>query len=475
MSGALHRVILILLAVTVLYPLPAFAAGAFDLHVLAIGSEHYAEPADETYSRFADLPGIGEGARAVAETFRAGGAKRVGLLTSGAGRLVSRVDVLDAVDQAIVEARKSGAPFLIVYFAGHGISEGFAWGHFSVPGTLVYQGELAALARGGQLERHALYAGEFVDRLAKGGIPYMLILDNCREGSRRSIEGVGQTLGKQGEDLFGTVQSALSRLNMFEGPNPVLFSTTPGTMVPTAANPDNQFDSIGPLGRRILLAVRKAKKGAKISLGSFVAALTNPRLDAETGPAVTHAHVDQTWRTALLRAGSAGPPVVQIQATASHPDPCCAAAPNPQLTGLTGLIRISARPPMHWLIAGEPRVLATPGATLTGLVPQAGAVTIEAEQGDTNWSLTLAAAEGETLSIGSRHAAERALLQGPNNPGLSFSTTAKSCNAVAARYDITDLAIVGDTVARLAATAALRCDDIPGEIQLEVEVRAAGQ
>lgn len=474
MSGRCLWVLLAALLLTMMArPQRAEAAGPLDLHVLAIGSEHYANSPNAEYSRFGDLTGIADGARDVAEALRAAGARRVRLLTSSDDRLVSRLDILRTLDEAIAGAKSSKSPFLMVYFAGHGVSDGFAWSHFSVPGPMVYRGELETLARADGLERHALFAGEIVDRLDQAKIPYMLILDNCREGRDRSVAGTRQILGDAGEDLLGTAQAALRKLNLFEGPNPVLYSTPPGTSVPTAAHPGDEFMSMGPLGRRILLAFRHRAAGSTMSLGAFVAALTDAKLDTETAPAVTQASADTSWRSILLRFGRKGPAILQRAATGSQPDPCCEPTSGPAATKLSGSIRILSAPDAHWLLQGEPRSLASPGAAISGYAPQPGAITIEATQGENRWNLTLAAREGGTLAAGLYENAERALVQSSDKPGISFSTRGRSCNAVAGRYRIDQFAAQGSRVGRLAAVGWVRCDDIPGSVQIEVNVKAA--
>jgi len=57
-------------------------------------------------------------------------------------------------------------------------------------------------------------------------------------------------------------------LNEFHQPNPVVYSTAPGTVVLTAPDPLNPLGyEIGPLARRALLATRD---GAAKSLATFV-------------------------------------------------------------------------------------------------------------------------------------------------------------------------------------------------------------
>lgn len=187
----------------------------------------------------------------------------------------------------------------------------------------------------------------------------------------------------------------------------MIFSTLPGTTVPTAPHPNEPQESIGPLGRRFLLAVQRYGPEA-VTVATLTAAMRDPSFDPATRPGVSYAEPGPAanWRL-LPRATSAGG-IIKVPPTGSAPDLCCTTTQPPPSTRLRGAMRILAAPPGHWLTSGEPIGLATPGATLRGFVANPGAVTVEAEQGEQRWSITLAAPEGAKLGQGAYERGERA-------------------------------------------------------------------
>lgn len=439
-----------------------------DLFVLAIGSEHYAKPEGPDSKGFAPLAGVAEGAKRIAELFRDAGARHVRLLTSTATAVVSRNDILAAVDAVVAEQRQSPDALIVIYIAAHGISEGLGWSHYSVPGTMTYHGEVEALATREGIDRHTLATAELVDKLEQSGRHFLLILDTCREGQERDNAGVRETLGDAGVTLIDSVRQATRQLNQFRGPNPVLFSTTPGSSVPTAMDPDDKFASVGPLARRMLLWSKR--KGAIRSLEGLVGFLINSASDAETAPAVTFAERAPWWNLALPVAGQGGPALVLNQATGERADRCCEMPPPLPAIPLSGSIRVISAPRGHWLLADEPAVLASPAASLMVASADAKAITIEAEQGDHRWSLTLAAPSTSSLIAGRYLDAERAPFQADGRPGLSLSTTGKSCNEITGNFNVRRIGLSASGLSALDAEVEILCDDIPGKVRFRLDV-----
>jgi hypothetical protein len=164
-------------------------AAHFNLYFLAIGSSTYAAPTGSTEHGLDDIYGANNGAKAFAQRLRSGGAEFGVVLTSDEGHLVTLDDINSALQRVatVISATHASSPFLVVYFAGHGISEGIAWNHFSLPGTFTYRGRPEDL-QVDELAKATLHAGSFADDLDKLRVPYMLILDTCYEGKRRDIE-----------------------------------------------------------------------------------------------------------------------------------------------------------------------------------------------------------------------------------------------------------------------------------------------
>lgn len=443
------------------------------VHVLVIGSEHYAQPVEDGLSGFGSIPDVGAGAADVAELFQRRGARSTRLLRSDGDTLVSREDVMRAVDATITSARRDRRALLVVYFVGHGVSEGFGWLHFSVPGTLVFRGPLEDLAKAPGFDRHAIATTEFADRLRRSGLPFVLILDNCRQGTERDLGGVDKVLGTQGAALAEAASAAVRDIAALGGRDPVLFSTRPGGVVLSEANPlpGRDQESMGPLARRLFLTLAARRRDGSLTVGDLVRSLTSPTLDFSTGPAATAARPDPLWDWRLLGRGPPGPMVVVVPATGSSPDACCMAASPPTRVRLRGSVRITSAPSEHWLLDGGPRQMATPDAVLAAEVSR-GSLSIEAERGPGRWALTLAAPEGGLLAPGRYDGAVRAPFQDAGRPGLSFETAGRACNEVQGTFEIRILEVQYGRLRHLEADARLRCDHLPGEVA--VEVRAVG-
>lgn len=121
-----------------------------------------------------------------------------------------------------------------------------------------------------------------------------MILDNCYEGKEEEITStlLSDTLKRNISDTV----AAIRFLNQFHEPNMVFFSTTPGNIVPVVADPtDPSSDvSVGPLARRLLLVLNRAKsEGRAVTLQELLSQMTSPSLDKTTRPAVTFAQLTE--------------------------------------------------------------------------------------------------------------------------------------------------------------------------------------
>ncbi len=113
-------------------------------------------------------------------------------------------------------------------------------------------------------------------------------------------------------ETIKTVAATLKILNEYHEPNPVVFSVAPGSLAPTVdvpaeqlptgvtANPDAQ---IGPICRRILLALRQAliKNKSGQTIQEFVQQITGPGLDAQSTTSVSHYEPDDLGAWSLFR------------------------------------------------------------------------------------------------------------------------------------------------------------------------------
>jgi hypothetical protein len=140
---------------------PDAAAARFQVYSLAIGSSTYSAPTSPGQNGLEDIYGANNGAKALAQRLRNAGAEFGFTLTSDEGQLITLPDIggaLKRVEATLAAARPSN-PLLIGYFAGHGISEGVAWNHFSLPGTFTYEGKPEQLNIE-DLSKTTLYARE---------------------------------------------------------------------------------------------------------------------------------------------------------------------------------------------------------------------------------------------------------------------------------------------------------------------------
>jgi len=278
-------------------PAPARAA-ALNLFYVAVGNSHYRQSSAPGVRSFSDSSGGNKSARMVAAALHRIGARGGVLFRSEEGRFVTRAQVLRALRETIAQAKKHPKPFIVYYFVGHGISEGVAWNHFSIPGEFVGTPEKMRVET---LAQTTLHTADVFDLLKASGVPFLMMLDNCQEGETAQLttrvfsEALRQNIG----DAF----QVLRYMNEFREPNPVLFSTAPGTVTRTVKDPSNPASplSVGPLGRRFALVVTRTLQEQKaVTLGEFVTRMKSPGFDL-TKPAVCLAELSNP-NTVLIEA-----------------------------------------------------------------------------------------------------------------------------------------------------------------------------
>jgi hypothetical protein len=296
---------------------------AFDLFYAAIGSSKYVTTTSPNLHDFGSLPEAAKSATAVVSMLQQTGAQ-FGITLESTDKSVSLTDIHAAIGDVHKELVRSKAsnPILLFYFVGHGISEGISWSHFSVPGTLLlddnYEREDIA-----ELAKHTLYAGALIDELESFGIPYIVILDTCYEGNQRSFDSA--VLSKTASQNLTDVAGILRTMNEFRDTNPVLFSTTPGSVVSTVEDPlDPKSDiSVGPLARRVVMILNQViKRNVPVTLRDFVSAMTSKSLDSLTAPAVTHSVAREDWDNVLFRRSVGGRSERRL-GTSNVADICC--------------------------------------------------------------------------------------------------------------------------------------------------------
>jgi hypothetical protein len=296
----------------------------FDVFYVAIGSSMYAQAKSSHLHGFGDLPEAAKSARAIASFLHQGGA-RFGITIADDKNYISVSDMEKAIEDVHGEMlrEKPVHPVILFYFAGHGISEGIAWNHFSVPGTLLLNDTYHRMDPA-ELEKHTLYAGALADKLESFKVPFLVILDTCYEGTERSFDSA--VLSRTASENLAAVAAVLKVMNEFRDTYPVLFSTSPGSVVSTVADPldPDSALSVAPLARRMMMIFnRTIKEIGSINLRALISAMTSPGFDSVTSPAVTHTAPRADWDEILFEKDSSGT-AEERTGTATRADVCCA-------------------------------------------------------------------------------------------------------------------------------------------------------
>jgi hypothetical protein len=441
----------------------ASAQAPFNTYFLAVGSTSYIKPGSGEHG-FETLPGANASARLVADILGAHGAAGGIVLTSAERAYVSRTDFMQALAAvgAQLKAARPTNPLLVVYFAGHGISEGIAWNHFSVPGNFVYGPPLDRLdieAMAG----HTIHAAGVADELDKLGVPYLLLLDTCYFG--RAADLSSPILSPTALRNLSDVAGILRFTNEFHQPNPVVFSARPGTQVPLAPDPrDPDRKSLGPLARRLFFLSQSADaNGGVLALSGLVAWLASSALDAGTSAPVTNATRPLVDAIVLGRRGPSHAIVTERQGTASAEDLCCPAASAPAAasgTRLRGTLTFEGPPGES--ISGGHRITVPANAEVEVRQPDPHSLEISFAGAD-GWELDLSS-PGDAGGIARRRysGAQRYPFQDSGRPGLSLTGAGKACNDVSGEFTVT--AIQRDPSGHLTGLAAdfsQNCDGSP--------------
>jgi|SRR5579862_3193796 len=297
----------------------------YQVYFVSVGSSWYVTPTGRDVHGFSRIPGANTSAKVISGLLVSGGAQYGIELTSEETNLVTVSDIYKAVRDVAnrMNADKAPRPLFVFYFAGHGLSEGIAWNHFSVPGNFAYRGDASRLDIEG-LSKNTLYSGELVDELQKLGVPFLVLLDNCYEGEERTFES--SVLSGPAIRNLSDVGGVLRVMNEFRDTYPVLFSTTPGTAVTTVENPlePGGATNIGPLSRRFSLSItRRLEREKSVALNALLEDMTSVGLDSLTKPAVTHSPVPQGGEKPFLVQGTGKNVIERRLGTGKAIEICC--------------------------------------------------------------------------------------------------------------------------------------------------------
>lgn len=456
--------------------IPSVSSADPDIHILSVGNGHYAARPGEPA---ANLSGASISARlALLRLGRLIGAETSVLLRSEPDRLLSRSDIFGAINDLIVEAKATqNDDYLIVYYNGHGFGEGIAWNAFLQPGNVIIPSELNEFDPE-LLAADLVYVAELVGILEGSEMPYMLLIDACYEGENVSFASPVLT-----ETVLGNLRDGaaiLRFINQFRGPNPVIFSAEPGTVVETVTPPPSvnlNKVTIGPLARRLALALEKSGQSDLI-VQTLVDRLVSPQLDNQTSPAVTHFEPEAIQRIAYRpskvaveeRIGTA----TLVAATTLSTD-----APVSQNVIASTGVR-SARLHLNgqkgeWVLDGQTRELVLGHDAIEVVSLEAGEISVVFADNGEDWHLSFATPSGASFEAGMATTARRYPFQEAHEGGIEITGDGRGCNEIEGSFEVTEASFDSNGLVRLEISFEQQCDGqstlLSGNLQIDVENR----
>ena len=447
----------------------ASAQSRFQTYFLAVGSSAYIKP---TKVGEHGLPSLGNdmtaSAKLVADILSRNGAVSGIVLTSTPTLFISRGDVeaaLSALSER-VKADHPSNPLVVVYIAGHGISEGIAWTHFSVPGNFVYGAPLDRLDVDA-VAQHTVYAAGVADELDRLKVPYLLLLDSCYSGTPADFNS--PFLSPTALTNLRDVAAVLRFVNEFHQSNPVVFSARPGTEAQTASDPRNRSGSLAPIARRLLLLSRKVEAaGTNLTLSMTVNRLTSVDLDSETlPPPISNATPSRLDSILIGSSVASRAAIEERQGSATNEDLCCNTGPEAASTApsqtqtyrVRGTLVFEGQP--GEFVSDGKRVSLPPVTVVEVAQPNPHSVELSFG-GPESWELDLSVPDDRQFEPGHYSTAQRYPFQNAGRPGLALSGGGRGCNEVAGEFTIGK--IQRDATGRIASLAADFSQMCDGEV-----------
>jgi hypothetical protein len=462
---------------------PSLHGESFQICYVAVGSSVYLKTMEKDCEGFLDNDGMNKSAKLVAERLRRCGAFFGVTLTSDTNerKAVSLSDIQSTLSEVrnVINTRRPTNPLFVFYFAGHGISEGIAWNHFSVPGNFVHRGTLNQLSLE-SLAQKTLCAADLVEDLRKWQVPFLVMLDTCYEGSPASVNS--SILGEAALKSIASTVAVLRFINQFHDSNPVLFSTVPGTVVRAVADPVESKAAlpVGPLGRRVVLVLDDVLKASKqINLKQFVDQLCSVQLDSQTSPAVTHATPTSFWASSLVTTPPSDARFEGHLGTASVPEICDRnvddAQTEPTITAKSAVkasIEISG-PIGEYISEGHTRSFKTPHTKFVIDDSQPGTIIIDIGDLGDSWEVELAAPNGNRFEKTTYKNAERYGFAESGHAGISVSGPGRACNEVSGILTVQDVSFNSNgRLSKLFATVIQHCDKSQTAVKATIAIQA---
>jgi hypothetical protein len=451
----------------------------YQVYFVSVGSAWYVTPTGKGVHGFSRISGANKSAKIVSDELVSGGAEFGILLTSEEHDLVTVADIDGALkkvgDRILTD--KPQRPLFVFYFAGHGLSEGIAWNHFSIPGDFAYRGDAQDLNIEG-LSNSTLHTSALVDELQTFHVPFLVLLDNCYDGKEKSFES--PILSGTAIRSIADVGGILRRMNEFGDTYPVLFSTIPGSSVVTVDDPrePNSLLTIGPLARRFSLAVSSMlDRGTAVALDKFLGDMTSAELDSHTSPAITHSPIPQGAKAPFLVPHGARHPIEEQQGTGHVMQICCRSTPVLAVSRLTpnrdftGKLSVAGEPG-EYISSGKTLLFSSPSFRVTVAQPSRGYIRIHFERENLEFDASFSTAAGESFTVSEYPSAQRSEMTDAGHPGMEISGDGRGCSDISGSFRVNDVAYDQDgIISKFAATFIQVCDTAKFSARGVVEVR----
>lgn len=441
-------------------------ADHYQVYFVAVGSRWYASAPSNDAHGFGEIDGANTSATIVSNGLLSGGAVNGIELTADDGNFVTTGDIEKAIGRvaATIAAQKPTNPLFVFYIASHGMSEGIAWSHFSIPGDFGYRGDPDKLDID-KLSNSTLYAGSLVDELEKLHIPFLVLLDSCYDGKEKHFEPT--VLSAEATRNLNDVGAALRVMNEFRDTYPVLFSTTPGQSVATVTNPlapDSQVN-IGPLARRFSLATKqRLADGQHLSLSTFIRDMTSSQLDSVTKPAITHSKMPAGANATMLAAVTSTHSAESMIGTGTHMSICCDTSVPVNGVGhisshFVGSLTLSGDAG-EFVSAGKSWNLKNPAQAIQLTQDGPGEIEISFGHGESEFDASFSTDTGQRFVVKTYGGAERFGFASDGHPGIEISGDGRACNGIVGSFTVTNVTYGADgSVSHFSASFVQRCDD----------------
>lgn len=461
-----------LLVLSFILPFLAGQAYSWDtpnLHLLAITSGHFSRtPAGPVANA---LPGAHVSGQLVLRSL----AERLGattsiLVRSDESRYVSRQDVFDSLHHlaGLVDGTP-GPDVAIVYIMSHGYGDGIAWNYFLQPGNvgLFNMANEIDINRFGieSLAENLISVSEVVSTLKAMDTRYVLLVDACYEGEAVKVEL--PLLSNEANQSLIDVQEIIIFMNEFHDPDPVVFSAHPGSVVRTVEIPNETGVlatlRIGPLARRLLLALNEWDVWLDVTERILVETLLSPDLDTITDPAVSFAEFDA--RFAIVGPmyasdiqvvwGTAGVKDFYELATDAADDKIDSSAHQDRVSSA---FLVLDGPAGEWVSDGGSYRFKSDDCPFVIDSWGRNEISLTFCNNDGDWSLSFAVPNGERFARGTYSDVVRYPFQIGGEAALAIAGDGRGCNEVAGEFTMHTVEYVGEDLVSLAMSFSQVCD-----------------